>query len=65
MIVGSVIGTVSALICYHMFWPNPWSATNFDYQSFGQPRFLYVENTNRGEVQFELAAVDEDRTTAV
>ncbi|KAH6915943.1 lipid phosphate phosphatase 1 [Coprinopsis sp. MPI-PUGE-AT-0042] len=60
VIVGSLIGVSSALICYSMFWPNPFSARNFGVEDAGQPRYLYnVQGTSR-RVEFELAAMDDE-----
>ncbi|KAF6761678.1 lipid phosphate phosphatase 1 [Ephemerocybe angulata] len=65
VIVGSTIGVLSAWICYHIFWPNPCSASTFSEIATSEPRSLYVDLDRHGEVEFELAAVDEDRTNAV
>lgn len=61
VIVGSLIGVSSALICYTMFWPNPFSTRSFGVEELvGQPRSLYnVEGTSR-RVEFELAALDDE-----
>jgi diacylglycerol diphosphate phosphatase/phosphatidate phosphatase len=57
--VGSMIGVISSLICYHIFWPSPFSAGSFKPDALGQPRYLYVSEGGDGG-PFELARMDED-----
>ena len=65
VIVGSTIGILSALICYSIFWPNPFAARTFGGQPYTQPRSLYVDlSETHGPVEFELAE-QEDHTNAV
>jgi hypothetical protein len=61
VIIGSIIGVLSAWIGYHIFWPNPCSVSTFKFESASQPRSLYVEldENNSERVEFELAPVDE------
>jgi membrane-associated phospholipid phosphatase len=46
VIVGSFIGTASALIAYLMFWPSPFSSSSFEFGARGQPRLLYIQDRN-------------------
>ncbi|KAF9477599.1 lipid phosphate phosphatase 1 [Pholiota conissans] len=43
VIVGSFIGIVCAVLCYLIFWPNPFSLASFHYEVFGKPRWIYKE----------------------
>jgi len=62
VVVGSTIGIISAMICYHVFWPSPFSAGNLKEENFGQPRLLYTpENWVDGQRPvFHLARLEED-----
>jgi len=44
---GSFIGIASALVSYFIFWPNPFTPSTFDHQSYGQPRLLYADEEYR------------------
>ena len=41
VLAGSFIGIISALICYLIFWPSPFSSASFRFGVHGQPRWLY------------------------
>ncbi|KJA28042.1 hypothetical protein HYPSUDRAFT_34345 [Hypholoma sublateritium FD-334 SS-4] len=43
VIAGSLLGVVCSLLCYLIFWPNPFLASSFHPEAFGQPRLLYRE----------------------
>lgn len=43
VIAGSFIGIVCALLCYLIFWPNPFSVASFHHEVYGQPRWIYKE----------------------
>ncbi|KAK2463547.1 hypothetical protein APHAL10511_004298 [Amanita phalloides] len=62
VVVGSMIGIMSSMICYHVFWPSPFSAINFRRQSIGQPRLLYGPDRldESRYPEFELARMEED-----
>ena len=59
VVVGSMIGVISSMICYHIFWPSPFSAHSFKQDVLGQARYLYVGDDGR-QAPFELARMDED-----
>jgi len=42
VIVGSVIGIFSGIICYLLYWPNPFSASNFSAETMGRPRLAVI-----------------------
>ncbi|KIK08841.1 hypothetical protein K443DRAFT_493371 [Laccaria amethystina LaAM-08-1] len=65
VIVGSLIGIASAWICYLIFWPNPFSAANFDQRAFGHPRLLYTDKEYERTVDFELTALEDDAANVV
>ncbi|KAF8967597.1 lipid phosphate phosphatase 1 [Flammula alnicola] len=65
VIVGSFIGIVCALLCYLIFWPNPFSRSTFHLDVHGQPRLLYTdgEYVRTRATDFELArgaSIEED-----
>ncbi|KAF8630168.1 hypothetical protein AX15_003113 [Amanita polypyramis BW_CC] len=67
VVVGSVIGIVSSMICYHVFWPSPFLASTFKQRILGQPRLLYDPEgwDNSQQVTFELARMEEDNIERV
>ncbi|PPQ98948.1 hypothetical protein CVT24_003575 [Panaeolus cyanescens] len=66
VVVGSLIGIISAVISYYMFWPNPFSASSFEASSNGLPRILYAHNHSRSRsMDFELTRTEEDELNAV
>ncbi|KAM6497116.1 lipid phosphate phosphatase 1 [Amanita muscaria] len=67
VVVGSTIGIISSMICYHLFWPSPFSAGNFKEGISGQPRLLYTpENWVGGQRPvFHLARLEEDNVENV
>ncbi|KAF8906256.1 lipid phosphate phosphatase 1 [Gymnopilus junonius] len=67
VIVGSLLGCVCATIAYLIFWPNPFSASSFDYQVFGQPRLLYTqgEYLRTKATDFELGRLEADEEHVV
>ncbi|KAF8892237.1 lipid phosphate phosphatase 1 [Infundibulicybe gibba] len=59
VVVGSIIGILSATICYLIFWPNPFSSVNF--ARHHQPRILYMdEDQQRRHDGFELTRLEEE-----
>ncbi|KAF9038467.1 phosphatidic acid phosphatase type 2/haloperoxidase [Panaeolus papilionaceus] len=61
VVVGSLIGIISALISYYIFWPSPFSVSSFESSSFGQPRILYTHhNSTTGNMEFELTRTEEE-----
>jgi len=42
VIVGSLIGIFSGSICYLLYWPSPFSASNFSAKTMGRPRLAAV-----------------------
>jgi diacylglycerol diphosphate phosphatase / phosphatidate phosphatase len=46
VITGSMIGLLSASICYLIYWPNPFSASSFVAGRAGRARLLYRSETN-------------------
>ncbi|KAF8737206.1 hypothetical protein AX14_013242 [Amanita brunnescens Koide BX004] len=62
VVVGSMIGIISSMICYQIFWPSPFSASSFRQEVLGQPRYLYIPEgwDERRQAPFELARMDED-----
>ena len=65
VIVGSLIGIASAWICYLIFWPNPFSAANFDQRAYGHPRLLYTNEEYERTADFELTALEDDDANVV
>jgi len=43
VIVGGLIGIFSGTICYHLYWPNPFSADSFSAETMGRPRLVFVD----------------------
>jgi len=66
VVAGSMIGIISSMICYHIYWPSPFSASNFkqDKDAFGQPRMLYGLVDGQ-QPAFQLARLVEDDTEIV
>lgn len=60
VVVGSMVAVMSSMICYHIFWPSPFSASSFTQDVLGQPRYLYVSEGGDDRRPFELARLDED-----
>ena len=62
VIVGSIIGIVSASICYFIFWPNPFSIDSFTIESAGRPRAVYREHDfgRSRNTGYELTDMDHD-----
>ena len=62
VIVGSIIGIVSASICYLIFWPNPFSIDSFTIESAGRPRAVYREHDfgRSRNTGYELTNMDHD-----
>ncbi|KAF8347859.1 lipid phosphate phosphatase 1 [Amanita rubescens] len=60
VVVGSMIGFISSLICYHIFWPSPFSASSFKQHVLGLPRLLYSPEgwDDDRQAPFELARMD-------
>ncbi|GLB41687.1 putative phosphatase [Lyophyllum shimeji] len=67
VIVGSLIGTVCATICYLIFWPNPFSPKTFTDGCPSIPRALYTDQSldTRADVSFQLTRMEEDEREAV
>ncbi|KAF8634566.1 hypothetical protein AX17_004156 [Amanita inopinata Kibby_2008] len=68
VVVGSIIGVVVSIICYHIFWESPFSAKSFRRQDFWQPRLLYSDgewDVDQGAGAFELTALEEDNAENV
>ncbi|KDR80697.1 hypothetical protein GALMADRAFT_91250 [Galerina marginata CBS 339.88] len=67
VIVGSFLGCLSAILSYLIFWPNPISASTFDYQGGGQPRLLYTDGQYHRSrtTDFELTGLETDEADAV
>ena len=42
VIVGSLIGIFSGTICYLLYWPSPFSASNFSVETMGRPRLAAI-----------------------
>ncbi|ETW78640.1 lipid phosphate phosphatase [Heterobasidion irregulare TC 32-1] len=62
VIVGSIIGIVSASVCYLIFWPNPFSIDSFSIESAGRPRAVYREHDfgRSRNTGYELTDMDHD-----
>lgn len=43
VVAGSLIGILSAFVCYSVYWPNPFSAKSFHTRQYGSPRFYRSE----------------------
>jgi len=67
VIVGSLVGIVSAVVCYMIFWPSPFSPKTFMEGSSSKPRALYVDPARDGrpDVAFQLTQLEEDEVEAV
>ncbi|RDB23606.1 putative lipid phosphate phosphatase 3, chloroplastic [Hypsizygus marmoreus] len=66
VIVGSLIGILSATICYLIFWPSPFSAKNFTEERFGKARMLYTLATEEGRSDvFHLTRMEEEEIDVV
>lgn len=63
--MGSLIGIFSSIICYLVFWPNPFSGETFADDSCGQPRKLYGEEFGRSDMNFQLTRMEEDEVEVV
>ncbi|KAF5362363.1 hypothetical protein D9756_002319 [Leucocoprinus leucothites] len=59
VIVGSLIGTISAIICYLLFWPSPIHSESFSTSATTEPRHLYEARYRPGRA-YELTAVDDE-----
>jgi len=46
IIAGSIVGIISAAICYLVYWPNPFSADSFVAGRAGRARLVYRGETN-------------------
>jgi len=55
VMAGSFIGIVSALTCYMIFWPSPFSSSSFESGVHGQPRNIYSQEKYRRVAEFELS----------
>ena len=57
VVVGSIIGVICALLCYLIYWPSPFSTSNFSPGTYGQPRCLYKDeiysDTYANEIDLE------------
>ncbi|KAH9479401.1 Lipid phosphate phosphatase 2 [Psilocybe cubensis] len=42
VIIGSLLGCISALLSYLLFWPNPLSQDSYEPSVYGEPRLLYT-----------------------
>jgi hypothetical protein len=47
VIVGSLIGILSALVVYLTFWPSPFSAASFAPETHGAPRRVYAVESHQ------------------
>jgi len=62
---GSVIGILSALVVWHIYWPSPFSARTYrdpwtkQSKSAIGPKLLYGREDVASREDFELASVDE------
>lgn len=59
VVIGSLIGIVSALICYLLFWPSPFRCNSFNAFGRAEPRRLY-ETRYHVKRSYELTAVDDE-----
>ena len=65
IMTGSVIGILSALVVWHIYWPSPFSARTYREAGTKQlrsaigPRLLYGRDDVASREGFELASVDE------
>jgi len=67
IVIGSLIGIISATICYLIFWPNPFSAKNLLSHQTG-PRVLYAQESGRrgrNNIEFELTGLEDDEVGGV
>ncbi|KAI0061029.1 lipid phosphate phosphatase 1 [Artomyces pyxidatus] len=62
VIVGSLIGAISATITYLIFWPSPFSAQSFTADTAGRPRLVYTSHEvhRRRNGGYELTRLDND-----
>lgn len=59
VVVGSLIGILSATVCYLAFWPSPLHSTSFVSSSTTEPRNLYNSGLQPRRT-YELTQMDED-----
>jgi diacylglycerol diphosphate phosphatase / phosphatidate phosphatase len=61
VIVGSIIGILSAAITYFIYWPNPFSIRSFTSGRTGTARALYAsQSPTRNDDDYELARIEEE-----
>ncbi|TFK64109.1 lipid phosphate phosphatase 1 [Pluteus cervinus] len=66
IIVGSIIGILSATISYLMYWPSPFSARTFRHPTAMEPRYLYIPEAegrrprSMSTTDFEFSRLPED-----
>ncbi|KXN87438.1 Putative lipid phosphate phosphatase 3, chloroplastic [Leucoagaricus sp. SymC.cos] len=59
VIAGSLIGIVSAILCYLLFWPSPFHSKSFSASSATEPRDLY-EARYQPRRAYELTAIEDE-----
>ncbi|XP_006461864.1 hypothetical protein AGABI2DRAFT_205847 [Agaricus bisporus var. bisporus H97] len=59
VIVGSLIGTFSAAICYLLFWPSPFHISSFNSSGRTEARYLYI-STAQSRGTYELTTTNDD-----
>ena len=57
VIAGSTLGTLIALLIYHIWWPSPFTSANFD--TMGVPRKSHADNDVNAETQDLLNDADQ------
>jgi diacylglycerol diphosphate phosphatase/phosphatidate phosphatase len=64
VIVGSLIGSVCALLTYLMYWPNPFATSTFAGGLAGRARVVYTDDrhgqTLRRTDGFELTRIEDE-----
>ncbi|KAI0272499.1 lipid phosphate phosphatase 1 [Gloeopeniophorella convolvens] len=57
VIVGSMIGILSATLCYLLYWPNPFALSSFSPEKIGRPRIAVTGDPHYGRNgDYELAS---------
>ncbi|KAF8075100.1 lipid phosphate phosphatase 1 [Lyophyllum atratum] len=67
VIAGSLIGILSAGVCYLIFWPSPFRPETFAHSGTSIPRALYTDHieNERPDTAFHLTRLEEDELEAV